>query len=131
MGVLPGNAGQIFGNGIEQLDRSDTAVDVHSVGVVAGDNSSDQQTFGSLISVCAHNFGNLAGTGNFKKSFQLGAFSTRAHQIGRGAAAQQKVYRIKNDRFAGTGFPAEDCQTLGKTDLQIIDNGKISNGKFF
>ncbi len=88
MGMLPGNAGQIFGNGIEQLDGGNAAVDVNSIGIVAGNNSSDQQTFGRLISVCAHYLGYLAGIGNFKKGFQLGAFSTRAHQIRRCAAAQ-------------------------------------------
>ena len=76
-------------------------------------------------------FGDPAGIGNFKKGLQLGAFSTTAHQIGRCATAQQQVYRIEDDGFAGTGFPAEDGQTIGKTDLQIINNGKISNGKLF
>jgi hypothetical protein len=38
---------------------------------------------------------------------------------------------LPDDRLAGTGFPAEDGQAPGKSDLQIIDNGKISNGKFF
>ena len=81
--------------------------------------------------MCAHYFGDTAGIGNLKKGFQLCAFSTGAHQIGRCATSQQKVYRIEDNGFAGTGFPAEDGQTLGKTDLQIIDNRKISDGKLF
>jgi hypothetical protein len=81
--------------------------------------------------VFGHYIRHPSGSRYFKKSFQFGIFGPGAHQICGCAAAQQQIHRTEDDGFAGPGFTAENGQSSGKTDLQIVNDGKIPNRKLF
>ena len=52
--MLAGYAGQIFGDGIKQLNGGHAAVNVHPIHIAAGNYSSDKQAVRRLVAVFGH-----------------------------------------------------------------------------
>ena len=52
-----------------------------------------------------------------------------AHEVRRGAAANQKANGADQDRLARSSFSGEDIQAGLELELELVDDGKMADGK--
>ena len=125
VGPLAGDAGQIRGNGGQHLNGGHAVIDVGAVAVVCGDDPAHQKAVFGLIAVLGHDFGCDGAWGHVEKRGQFRAFAAVPNHLGTGAKSKQQIDGADDNRFAGTGFTAQNGQPIRKADLQVVNDGEI------
>jgi hypothetical protein len=69
--------------------------------------------------------------GDVEERLELSRFGARSHHVRGRAAAQDQIDGVDDDGFAGAGFAGEDCQPRVETDVEVVDDGKVADRKFF
>ena len=67
---------------------------------------------------------------SWNSALDLGALRAGAHDISRGAIAEQQVHRVDDDRLARAGFAGEHVEARRKGQIEPIDDGQVADTKF-
>src|SRR5262249_29903551 len=123
---LPMYINQVRLNRFQQADTGDLIIDEYPSSSVRDQFPSDQRlALADIDAGLGQQFLEWGVAVYFKDAFNKRAILPYPDEIYRRAISQQKAQRVNEDRFARTGLPAQNVETLLELYLQPINYRKI------
>jgi hypothetical protein len=134
---LPVNIHQRAGDCGEHLQAHAAPVDAADVAPVHPHLAAQHDPVGRvrvvkplLLEQMAHLAGAFGVGRQGEGRLDFGQFGAGAHPFARGAIAQQQTHGVDDDRLARAGLAGENVQPRAKTQLELVDNGKVADAQF-
>ena len=112
MRMLPGYAGQMFGNLSEYGDGGKASVDINSTPIGLRDDATDDEPLCRIVPMCLEHSCNTAFRRDFKIGFEFGGVGSGADQLRGRTAAEQQVHGADDNGFSRSGFTGQHRQSV-------------------
>ena len=129
--MLAMNLDDLAANLLQQRGRNRLVIDEGARGTCRRDHALQGQRFiGRAVNAAfsEQRPGRMVGPqGEFSQDRRL--ICPLAHQLLRSGRAERDAESVKNDGFAGTGFPGEGGEAIGSLDIEPFDEQEGSDGE--
>lgn len=129
--VLSADVDQAARDFAQSVEGGQTAVDEHLVATASADDPSHEEL---AVSGFDAKFVKEAGDAvfvlaEFKDALDDGLVFVGPDDIGGGSTGEEEIEGVDDDGFSGPGFAAENGESAVKRDLEVVNDGEVSDDK--